>query len=120
MTARRDYHQHGVVFACGNNQHASLERGAIATRDLRDNVRMLDRAEAEGLDEQAIKTLAICYLYHVNRWTLEQIGAAFGHPKGHISRLLVQGEQHVRELFPELRADELPALDSELPTLDSP
>lgn len=34
------------------------------------------------------KSLAVVHLYCHMGWTLERIGLAFGHPKGHVSRIV--------------------------------
>lgn len=83
--------------------------------ELREPNFTLDRAIAADWSDQEWKTAAVCYLYHVCGFNLEMIGKAFKHPKGHITRLLVQGEQRIRALFPDVSevSDVLSALQSD-------
>lgn len=65
-----------------------------------------------GDDPQAWKRLAIAHLRHVCAWNLEQIGFAFGHPKGHISRLLRQADAEIKSFYPD--ADKCSSADCSL------
>lgn len=41
-----------------------------------------------GVDELRWKALCILCLREVNGWTMEMIGLVFGHPKGHVTRVV--------------------------------
>jgi hypothetical protein len=50
-------------------------------------------------DPQQWKRLAMLALRENSGWTVEQIGRAFGHPRGHVSRLLQLTKQQIRSRF---------------------
>jgi len=57
-----------------------------------------------GDDVRKWKYLAMLALREAGGWNLEQIGLAFGHPKGHVMRCLVQIKEELRARF-EVRWD---------------
>lgn len=60
-----------------------------------------------GDDHARWKSLAMLALHENLGWTTAQIGRAFGHPKGHVSRCLQQVKRQLRARFtlaPELHA----------------
>lgn len=52
-----------------------------------------------GDDQMRWKYLAVLHLRVHCGWKLEMIGAAFGHPKGHISRIIKNTIVELRALF---------------------
>lgn len=52
-----------------------------------------------GDDQRTWKYLAMFVLRVNGGWAVEQIGRAFGHPKGHVTRCLRKIEQELRERF---------------------
>jgi hypothetical protein len=52
-----------------------------------------------GEDQRAWKYLAMFTLRVNGGWSLENIGRAFGHPKGHVMRCLRRIEQELRANF---------------------
>ena len=45
------------------------------------------------------KRLAMLALHENSGWTVEQIGLAFGHPRGHVARLIQLAKQQIRSRF---------------------
>ena len=52
-----------------------------------------------GDDQRTWKYLAMFVLRVNGGWAVDQIGRAFGHPKGHVTRCLRKIEQALRERF---------------------
>jgi hypothetical protein len=52
-----------------------------------------------GEDQRAWKYLAMFTLRVNGGWSIDNIGRAFGHPKGHVTRCLRRIEQELRENF---------------------
>jgi hypothetical protein len=87
-----------------NQQHQRV----ILPRLEPDNVwSTLDANYARG-DARRWKYLAMLALRENCGWTFEQIGTAFGHPRGHVSRCLRAVKEELRSRF-ELPAGKLSA-----------
>ncbi|TWT43060.1 Sigma-70, region 4 [Thalassoglobus neptunius] len=62
---------------------------------------LMEKFEIEWAGENPLrwKQLACLHLYTDHGWTLERIGRAFGHPKGHVSRIVRLTADQLRERF---------------------
>lgn len=52
-----------------------------------------------GSDQRCWRYLAILALRENAGWPLEQIGQVFGHPKGHVTRILRKVKQELKDRF---------------------
>lgn len=70
----------------------------VLSRDGRQMWRTIQR-EWAGDDPVRWKRLCILHLRVYCRWTNEMIGKAFGHPRGHISRIVASTKEELRAHF---------------------
>jgi hypothetical protein len=69
--------------------------------------------EWAGANHQRWKSLCMLHLYVHCGWSLRMLGLAFGHPKGHVSRILKAVKRELAERFEpvmpeaEMRAEQI-------------